>query len=112
MLADPEPVLEMDDHAMRYGHPDAYPRLSFLPVDNPARPLSDFAERWAPPPEHRAGGFACAKVIVPGTLSMTFGHRYRRAHNLPRLATVPGLLGFRATELRPEDLNPFPHPFP
>jgi ribosomal protein S12 methylthiotransferase accessory factor len=131
MLADPELVLEMDDHAMLYGHPDAYPRLSFLPADGPAQPLSDFADRWTWPrygdldqdlaelvgrylatgldviavnttsPEHRAGGFACAKVIVPGTLPMTFGHRYRRTHGLARLGTV-----------RPEELNPFPHPFP
>ncbi len=142
LLADPDLVREMDDHAMLYGHPDASQRLDFLPVDGPARPLADFAQRWAWPrygdlgedlaelvgryqdsgldviavdttsPEHRVGGFACAKVIVPGTLPMTFGHRYRRTHDLPRLSTVPALLGYRSTELSPEDLNPFPHPFP
>ncbi len=138
LLAESDLVREMDDHAMLYGHPDASERLRFLPADEPARPLADFAERWAWPhygdlsddlaelvgrylatgldviavdttsPEHRVGGFACAKVIVPGTLPMTFGHRYRRTHGLPRLSTVPALLGLRITE----DLNPFPHPFP
>jgi ribosomal protein S12 methylthiotransferase accessory factor len=138
MLADADLVREMDDHATLYGHPNAYQRLRFLPADGPARPLSDFADQRTWPrygdlgedlaelvgrylatgldviavdttsPEHRAGGFACAKVIVPGTLPMTFGHRYRRTHGLVRLSTVPALLGFRTTE----DLNPFPHPFP
>ncbi|MBV9312706.1 MAG: TOMM precursor leader peptide-binding protein [Pseudonocardia sp.] len=138
MLADPALVREMDDHAMLYGHPDAYQRLDFLMPSQLARPLPDFAERWSWPgyddlsddlaelvgrylasgldviavdttsPEHRVGGFACAKVIVPGTLSMTFGHRYRRIHGLPRLTTVPRRLGKHVAA----DLNPFPHPFP
>ncbi len=34
-------------------------------------------------PEAAAGGFACAKVIVPGAVPMTFGHHYRRVHGLP-----------------------------
>ncbi|GAA3463434.1 TOMM precursor leader peptide-binding protein [Saccharothrix longispora] len=63
-------------------------------------------------PEQRAGGFAGAKVIVPGTLPMTFGHRFRRTHGIPRLATVPRLLGYRSTDLPSEDVNPHPHPFP
>jgi ribosomal protein S12 methylthiotransferase accessory factor len=142
LLTEPDLVREMDDHSMLYGHPDAYQRLRFLPTDGPTRPLSHFADQWAWPPyddlgedlaelvnrylatgldviavdttspEHRTGGFACAKVIIPGTLPMTFGHRYRRTHDLPRLVTVPRLLGLRTTNLRPEDLNPFPHPFP
>ncbi|MFE6688557.1 TOMM precursor leader peptide-binding protein [Streptomyces sp. NPDC057743] len=135
-------VREMDDHALLYGLPAAQPRLAFLATDGPARPLSDFAGLWAWPqhhdlsddlgelvsrylacgldviavdttsPEQRAGGFASAKVIVPGTLSMTFGHRYRRSHGLPRLSTVPRLLGYRDADLPAEDINPFPHPFP
>lgn len=47
--------------------------------------------------EHRAGGVRCVKVIVPGALPMTFGHRYRRVDGLPRLAAVR---------------NEHPHPFP
>jgi ribosomal protein S12 methylthiotransferase accessory factor len=62
--------------------------------------------------EHRAGGFACVKVLIPGTLSMTFGHDHRRLDNLPRLLTVPRLLGYRDRDLAPEELTSDPHPFP
>jgi len=63
-------------------------------------------------PEHRAGGLHCVKVIVPGTLPMTFGHANRRVHGLPRLFAVPALLGYRLQSLAPQDVNPHPHPFP
>jgi len=63
-------------------------------------------------PEHRASGFCCVKVIVPGTLPMTFGHDNRRIHGLPRLSEVPRLLGYRDRSLPPQDVNPHPHPFP
>ncbi|MEV7471206.1 TOMM precursor leader peptide-binding protein [Streptomyces kronopolitis] len=62
--------------------------------------------------EHRAGGLACAKVIVPGLLPMTFGHRMRRTHGLPRLLRLPAELGRRAAPLAAEEINPHPHPFP
>src|SRR5699024_3898192 len=62
--------------------------------------------------EHRAEGFSCAKVIVPGLVPMTFGHDYRRLTGLPRLLTVPRVLGHRERDLTPEELNPHPHPFP
>jgi ribosomal protein S12 methylthiotransferase accessory factor len=60
-------------------------------------------------PEHQAGGFSCVKVIIPGTLPMTFGHDVRRVDGLPRLFDVPRRLGKR---LRAQDVNPDPHPFP
>jgi ribosomal protein S12 methylthiotransferase accessory factor len=63
-------------------------------------------------PEHRLGRFSCVKVIVPGTLPMTFGQANRRVHGLPRLFEVPRLLGYRDQPLSPEDINPHPHPFP
>jgi ribosomal protein S12 methylthiotransferase accessory factor len=63
-------------------------------------------------PEHRAGGFCCVKVIVPGALPMTFGHDNRRIHGLPRLLKVTSLLGYRDQALLPQDVNPHPHPFP
>jgi ribosomal protein S12 methylthiotransferase accessory factor len=63
-------------------------------------------------PEHRAGGFSCAKVLIPGTLSMTFGHQYRRVEGLPRLYQVPQLLGYRDQPLPPDEVNTHPHPFP
>jgi ribosomal protein S12 methylthiotransferase accessory factor len=63
-------------------------------------------------PEHRTGGFRCVKVIVPGTLPMTFGHHNRRTHGLPRLYVAPSLLGYRDRDLEPDEINPDPHPFP
>lgn len=63
-------------------------------------------------PEHRAGGFACVKVVVPGALPMTFGHQYRRVDGLPRLYRVPHQLGYRRRPLTPDEVNPHPHPFP
>jgi ribosomal protein S12 methylthiotransferase accessory factor len=142
LVLDADRVTSMPQHSLLYGHPTAYHRLSFLPVDEPARPLSAFAELAAWPrhddlgadlaelvgrylatgldvlavdttsPEQRVGGFASAKVIVPGTLPMTFGHRWRRTHDIPRLASVPALLGLRGAEPGADELNPFPHPFP
>ncbi len=63
-------------------------------------------------PEHRHGGFACVKVLVPGALPMTFGHDYRRVDGLPRLLETPYQLGYCNHPLRYEEINPFPHPFP
>jgi ribosomal protein S12 methylthiotransferase accessory factor len=61
-------------------------------------------------PEHRAGGYHCVKVIVPGLLPMTFGHANRRVDGLLRLFEVPRLLGYG--ERGPQDINSHPHPFP
>ncbi|MFJ3973824.1 TOMM precursor leader peptide-binding protein [Streptomyces sp. NPDC090021] len=113
-----------------------------LADDREPRSFDDFADQWAWPrhtdlrgdltellgryldegldvlvvdqttPEHRAGGFACVKVMVPGTLPMTFGHNNRRVDGLPRLLTVPHRLGYRDAPLAPADINPHPHPFP
>jgi ribosomal protein S12 methylthiotransferase accessory factor len=63
-------------------------------------------------PEHRVADLHCVKVIVPGMLPMTFGHRFRRAANLPRLRTAPVRLGYRDLPLTEDDINPHPHPFP
>jgi ribosomal protein S12 methylthiotransferase accessory factor len=63
-------------------------------------------------PEHRTSGFSCVKVIIPGALPMTFGHQNRRLHGLPRLLTVPHLLGYRDRPLHPSEINEHPHPFP
>jgi ribosomal protein S12 methylthiotransferase accessory factor len=140
MLADPGLVTEMEHHRQLYCHPGAWGRLEFLPSSGPGRPLADLARPWPPHadladdlaelvgrylasgldvvavdttcPELREGGFAAAKVVVPGMVPMTFGHRYRRVHGLPRLLTVPRLLGYTDRDLRPDELNPHPHPFP
>lgn len=52
-------------------------------------------------------GLRCAKVIVPGLLSMTFGHIFRRTEHLPRLhAALPeACVGVDA-------IGAEPHPFP
>ncbi|MCC0100096.1 TOMM precursor leader peptide-binding protein [Streptomyces flavotricini] len=57
-------------------------------------------------------GLHCAKVIVPGTLPMTFGHVNRRTLGLPRLLEVPHRLGRTARPLRHDELPLYPHPFP
>jgi ribosomal protein S12 methylthiotransferase accessory factor len=57
-------------------------------------------------------GLHSAKVIVPGTLPMTFGHVHRRTRGLPRLLEVPARLGRRAAPLVYDELPWHPHPFP
>jgi ribosomal protein S12 methylthiotransferase accessory factor len=142
LLADPDAVRTMDDHSLLYFHPDAFGRLAFLPIDGPAQSLTDVAHRWRWPahsdltadlselikryldtnldvivvnqtsPEHQAGGLSCVKVLVPGTLPMTFGYRFRRTDGIPRLFSVPRLLGYQVRDLRSDEINPHPHPFP
>lgn len=63
-------------------------------------------------PEHRAGGLSCVKVIIPGTMPMTFGHAYRRVSGLPRLSQAPRRAGVHDHTLGPDEVNPHPHPFP
>jgi ribosomal protein S12 methylthiotransferase accessory factor len=62
--------------------------------------------------EHRAGGFACVKVLILGTVPMTFGYHNRRVDGLPRLYDIPHRLGYRSRTLLHDELNPHPHPFP
>ncbi|OLE22573.1 MAG: hypothetical protein AUG49_18620 [Catenulispora sp. 13_1_20CM_3_70_7] len=141
MVDDPFLVATMADHSLLYCHPRARRRLDFL-ESSPVRTFDERAHRWTWPanhdlsadlaelvdryrrsgldvivvdqtmPEHRAGGLAVVKVLVPGTLSMTFGHQHRRTDAVPRLLRVPHLLGYRDRPLRTDELNPHPHPFP
>jgi ribosomal protein S12 methylthiotransferase accessory factor len=62
--------------------------------------------------EHTYQGFHCVKVLMPGMLPMTFGHRYRRVSGFQRLAQVPYQLGYRSHPLAEHEINPHPHPFP
>ncbi|MFC4534184.1 TOMM precursor leader peptide-binding protein [Sphaerisporangium dianthi] len=142
LVADSGQVRLLEHHPLLYGHPEASERLGFLPIDGPALTVADVTARLGWPehddltadlaelagrflasgldviavditsPEARAGGFSCAKVIVPGAMPMTFGHRHRRTHGLPRLLSLPRRLGYRDGDLRPDELNPYPHPFP
>ena len=51
------------------------------------------------------------RVLVPGMLSMTFGHEYRRVQGLDRVLQLPYRLGYINRPLRIEELNKDPHPF-
>lgn len=99
------------------------PDRRLRPAGDLAGDLAQLAERFAElgldvlvvdqtTPEHRVTGLACVKVLIPGTLPMTFGHRYRRTDGLPRLHAMPQLLGHSAGPLDPAQVNPDPHPFP
>ncbi|WP_327393294.1 TOMM precursor leader peptide-binding protein [Streptomyces sp. NBC_01186] len=142
MLEDPYAVRSMGDHELLYSHPVARERLSFLRVDGERAALPALAAAHPWPghtdlaaqvaelvrryeadgmevivvdqtrPEHRAGGLRCVKVLVPGTLPMTFGHAARRVEGLSRVRTLPRTLGLRADALAEEEINPHPHPFP
>jgi ribosomal protein S12 methylthiotransferase accessory factor len=137
MAGDSSSVVAMDDHSVLYTDPAAAARLDFLVPGGQSRSfgadafqhddltddLTGMLHRLRghgldvivvdqTTPEHRAGGFHCVKVIVPGLLPMTFGHRNRRIHGLPRLFEVPRLLGHRDRALLPAEVNPYPHPFP
>jgi ribosomal protein S12 methylthiotransferase accessory factor len=62
-------------------------------------------------PEHRALGLHCVRVLIPGTLPLTYGHGRRRLRNLPRLLTLPHRLGHAEAPLSWADINQLPHPF-
>jgi ribosomal protein S12 methylthiotransferase accessory factor len=142
MAEDSSLVHRMADHSLLYASPAVFDRFDFLigsagrrtvaemagarpPVHNAdlTSDLIDMVGRYLDTgldvvvvdqttPEHRAGGFSCVKVIIPGTLPMTFGHDFRRVHGLPRLHRVPHALGYRDAPLPPGEVNPYPHPFP
>jgi ribosomal protein S12 methylthiotransferase accessory factor len=141
MAADPALVREMADHSILNGDPAVFGRFSFLTDSTKVRAIADLPRPTGfgntdlsddlrqlvgryldhgmdvivvdqTSPEHRAGGFSCVKVIIPGTLPMTFGHHFRRIEGLPRLYEVPHLLGYRDRRLGPADINLHPHPFP
>ncbi|WP_061289431.1 TOMM precursor leader peptide-binding protein [Herbidospora cretacea] len=138
LVADSGEVRLLEHHPLVYGHPKAYERLEFLPNgaeltvgelpewpahDDLADDLRDLVARFlasgmdviavdTTSPEAAAGGFACAKVIVPGAAPMTFGHHHRRVHGLPRLLTRGRALGYLHRDLAADDLSPYPHPFP
>jgi ribosomal protein S12 methylthiotransferase accessory factor len=141
MVADPSLVKAMADHSIVNGHVTAFHRFDFLGESPQVRSFADISQPGAyrnadlrddlhsvidryrdtgldvivvdqTTPEHRAGGLSCAKVIIPGTLPMTFGHHARRINDLPRLYEIPRLLGYRPDRLDPHSINPHPHPFP
>ncbi|WP_282937888.1 TOMM precursor leader peptide-binding protein [Paenibacillus sp. RC67] len=141
MLLDSSQVWTMDDHAMLYGLPQAAERLQFLlggqrPLHrfdeqfkgrsahaDLTEDVKEIVEAFrrvnleiivvdVTAPELERNGLYCVKVLIPGLLPMTFGHHYTRITGLERLFSVPAQLGFAAHPLTPDQLNPYPHPFP
>lgn len=140
MVEDSALVRTMPDHSLLYGHPGAARRLEFLTAADPPRPLRSVGRAFAPridlredlqsvldrllavgldvivvdqtTAEHAACNLACAKVLVPGAVPMTFGQRLRRTEGLDRLLRLPQILGHHSHPLVPRQLNPHPHPFP
>jgi ribosomal protein S12 methylthiotransferase accessory factor len=138
MLADPTLVRTLDDHVDVNALSDAADRHDFLLTGDEPAPWQEVWPAWDPPTDlgahladwvgrlGRAGleviavdqtepvtrdrlGLHAAKVIVPGSLPMTFGHVFRRTTGLDRLAEVPVRLG-RVPSVDLDNLHP--HPFP
>ncbi|UKS29537.1 TOMM precursor leader peptide-binding protein [Paenibacillus sp. HWE-109] len=140
MLNDPFLVVQMEDHAMLYGLPQAEERLQFL-LDG-QRPLRTFDEEFKRKANHAdltddlketievfrrlnldviavdqssqetlRNGLHCVKVLIPGMLPMTFGHHLQRLTGLKRALRVPAELGYAKKPLKTGQLNPHPHPF-
>lgn len=141
MFDDPFRVLQLEDHSMLYGLPQAEERLQFLLDDR--RPLRSFDEEFKrtikhadltddlkgvlqtfrrlsldvivvdqTSPETLKNGLYCVKVLIPGMLPMTFGYHLTRLTGLERVSRVPAELGYAERPLTAEQLNRHPHPFP
>lgn len=63
-------------------------------------------------PEQRDLGLHTVNVLVPGLLPIDFGWLRQRAPHAPRLRTALREAGRRERDLRPDEINPAPHPFP
>ena len=141
MVDDPFLVRQMEDHGTLYGLPETEERLGFLLDDTrPLRSfreefgtvkqqadltddLRDLLDVFASlqmdvivvnqtTTELHRHDLHCVKVIIPGTLPMTFGHHLTRLQGLDRVLTVPMKLGYAKSPLTRAELNPHPHPFP
>lgn len=141
MVDDPSLVRTMEDHSVLYGSPRTQRRFAFLDgaptatfqeapgAQRPVRHLDlrddvlDLVDRHLQrgqdvvvvdqtTPEHHAGDLRCVKVLVTGSLTMTFGHHLRRLDGVDRLLTVPAVLGHRDGPLTAADVRLDPHPFP
>ncbi|MFC0211398.1 TOMM precursor leader peptide-binding protein [Paenibacillus chartarius] len=140
LYGNPDLVESIEHHSLVYGLPQAEERFAFLLnggrpprsfreefQPGPARmdlreDLTDFMEKMKrleldvivvdqTCPEIRRNGLHCVKVLIPGMVPITFGHRIRRTTGLPRLLHVPVELGYAERPLTVEQLNPYPHPF-
>jgi ribosomal protein S12 methylthiotransferase accessory factor len=137
MLREPERIVSLEDHVGVNTLSEAAPRVDALlgatfevelpepePVADLTALLTDTVRRLGGqglevvvvgldgPGTGDRFGLTCVKVIVPGSLPMTFGYVNRRTRGLPRLLEVPCRLGRVEQPLRYEDLPFDPHPFP
>lgn len=139
MVDHPELVHTMEDHSTLFGSPrmrrhldflDRGPTVSFAQAErhpgqfthaSMADDVLEIVDRFRregqdvlvidqTTDEHRAGRLSCVKVLVTGSLTMTFGHHLRRTDGIPRLDTVPDRLGLRS--MTPRADTTLPHPFP
>ncbi|CAM5509524.1 hypothetical protein STAFG_6040 [Streptomyces afghaniensis 772] len=62
-------------------------------------------------PELGRNRLSCVRVLVPGLIPMTFGHRNRRTRGLPRLTEGTGL-PYRSRLAPEREIGSVPHPFP
>ncbi|MFC1419006.1 TOMM precursor leader peptide-binding protein [Streptacidiphilus cavernicola] len=142
MLTAPELVVSLDDHVGLGTLPEARPWLDALVGAGPAldwrdawpgapQPVADLTALLTSTVRRLSGegleviavsqdepgvrdrlGLHCVKVIVPGSLPMTFGHVNHRTRGLPRLLEVPYRLGRAERPLLYHELAIHPHPFP
>lgn len=141
MLLDNSLVKQMEDHGMLYGLRQAEERLKFLLDDNRPLKTFEEEFKWnsnhldltndlkdilqefkklnldvivvdQTTPEIKRNGLSCVKVLIPGMLPMTFGNHLKRLNGLDRVLKVPVKMGYTKKPLKPEQLNPYPHPFP
>jgi ribosomal protein S12 methylthiotransferase accessory factor len=141
MLADPDALRRMPDHSLVGALPEARPRYAFLmdtrhgrtKLGEVARTVrEDAADLRADldsmvggflragldvlaldqtMPELRRNGLHCVRVLVPGLVPMTFGHRNRRTEGLSRLTAGSGI-PYRSLLAPDEEVGCIPHPFP
>lgn len=142
MLEQPALVRTLADHVAVNTLPEAGSRLDFLDPDGPetdwrgiwpeaAEPVPDVTVLLERTVARLAGlglevvavplsesvvrdrlGLHTVKVVVPGSLPMTFGHVNRRTLGLDRLLDVPFRLGRVERRARHDELALHPHPFP
>lgn len=141
MFHDSSLVQNMEDHALLYSLPQSEERLGFLlDGQRPLQTFQEaFRSVWMnddltddlrlvlqmfrnlkldvsvinqSSSETLRNGLHCVKVLIPGMLPMTFGHQFTRLIGLNRVLEVPMKLGYTDHRLSPEELNPYPHPFP
>jgi ribosomal protein S12 methylthiotransferase accessory factor len=130
-------VATFDDHVLFYGDPAHAPYTAFLdssdetvdvrevralPGDDVQGRIEALAERLADrggsaygvdvtAPDVAASGVRVARVVAPELCPLDAVHDARFL-GPRRLYDVPFELGHRPAPLHPDELNPYPHPFP